>query len=190
MRVDGFVLAGGASRRMGTDKARILLDGRPMALVVADALAAVCDRVALVRRVADAWPLEVVVDPDHEGTHPLFGVAAALEAARTERVVVAPCDVPLLTPETVARLAEGPAVAWDGERVHPLVASYPRDWASRVLQAARAGRSARSLAEGLARIRVPVEELRNVNGPADLAAIGLVPQGTLRYARRPSEEGS
>lgn len=166
---DGFVLAGGASRRMGRDKARVVVDGRPMALRVADALGAVCGRVALVRREPDVWPIEVVSGVEGPGRHALWGVAVALEAAATELVVIAPCDLPWLTGEALALLVEAaPCVAWDGERVHPLLAVLPASFAPTVRQIAAAGGSARELAGGFRQILLPAGVLRNVNRPDDL----------------------
>lgn len=121
MAVNGFVLAGGRSRRMGVDKARLPFPGRwPMAVHVAGVLAEVCDRVALVRRGAPdglPWPLpdggalEVIRDADGAGDpHPLFGVAAACAASRTPWLLVVPCDVPFLPVEGLRRLLEAAPV--------------------------------------------------------------------------------
>src|SRR5688572_7864759 len=77
------VLCGGVSRRMGTDKALVEIDGTPMAVRVARALtAAGARRVIAVggdaRALASAG-LEVV--PDLEpGAGPLGGVVTALDA--------------------------------------------------------------------------------------------------------------
>lgn len=191
-RPDGFVLAGGIGRRMGMDKARLNWEGRPMALVVAASLAEVCGRVGLVRRRREDWPIPVVVDPEHEGTHPLFGVAAALDAATTERVVIAPCDVPRLSPASLARLVavEGPAFAWDGTCLHPLVAVLPKAWSTRAFDAARCGESVLAFAAACVRVRVPEEELTNVNTPAALGTPkgGPVPSAPLCSASRRGAE--
>lgn len=153
--VDGFVLAGGRGRRMGVDKARIPFpERRPMALFVAGLLQPVCGRVALVRRsVPDPlpWPegTRVVLDGAPAGdAHPLWGVAAALEAARTEWAVVVPCDRPWLTEQALRTLLDAAgkrgAVAVGSGGVHPLTAVLPRSRAAEASQAAAAGASARS----------------------------------------------
>ena len=56
MEVDGFVLAGGRSRRMGSDKARAPWGTLPLAVATATSLRAVCGRVALIRRRLDDLP--------------------------------------------------------------------------------------------------------------------------------------
>ena len=172
MRVDGFVLAGGRSRRMGRDKARVRVDGVPMAVRVARVLGTVCDRVALVRHEPDDWgELEVVGDPpEATDRHPLWGVVAALRAARTPMVVIASCDVPDLTEQAVrALLLQVPSVAFDGTRVHPLVAVVPASWADRAAAHAAGGQSAHDFVAGCRRVTLPAEVLRNVNLPGDLA---------------------
>lgn len=104
----GAVLCGGASRRMGRDKALVEVDGVPLARRVADVLvAARCDRVVAVggdgpalealglHVVADRWP----------GEGPLGGLATALAACAVGDVLVlAPCDWVAAAPEVVTRL--------------------------------------------------------------------------------------
>ena len=100
----GAVLTGGASRRMGRDKALVDVGGRPMAAVVAGAL-----------RVAGASPVLAVggagaalagddlvaVADDHPGEGPLGGVITALAHTDGEVVVVLACDLPATDPHNV-----------------------------------------------------------------------------------------
>lgn len=175
--MDGFVLAGGRSSRMGVDKARIPYpNDQPMALEVAAALATVCTRVALVRRRRDGlpWPLEVITDEAGEDAHPLYGVAAALRAATTDLVLLAPCDVPHLTEEVLRTLiARAPSVA-ETDRRHPLVGVFPRSWADTALEAARQGFSAHRFVDGCAGVQVPARAVQNLNRWADVGRPGPV----------------
>jgi len=92
----GAVLAGGASSRMGTDKALIELDGAALVTRAVAALgAAAADPVLIVggdgaaftalglTAVADLWP----------GEGPLGGIITALDAIPTEVIVVLSCDL-------------------------------------------------------------------------------------------------
>jgi molybdopterin-guanine dinucleotide biosynthesis protein A len=127
----GVVLAGGASRRMGQDKAALELAGRPLlAWVVAalrDAFASVVvvgppERAALVPGVA-------VVADAYPGQGPLGGIATALRHAGGGRIFVAACDMPFLRPELARHLAmlapDAAAVVPRSERgIEPLCACY------------------------------------------------------------------
>ncbi|MEQ1565764.1 MAG: NTP transferase domain-containing protein [Myxococcota bacterium] len=167
--VDGFVLAGGRSRRMGSDKARAPYRGRPLGVAAAESLRQVCGRVddGLPWPLPDGSALEVVLEPDDEEPHPLWGVVSALDAARTERVAIVPCDVPGVTAWDVL-LARAPSVAWDGERLHPLVAVVTRAERARAAALARAGAPARVWVEGFTRVELSPESLTDHDDPASL----------------------
>ncbi|HZB58992.1 MAG TPA: NTP transferase domain-containing protein, partial [Actinomycetota bacterium] len=98
------VLAGGASRRMGRDKATLAVGGVELASLALAAAARVAHPVVLVapeghpaRRVA----APAVADP---GLGPLAALAAALDALTAEHVLVLAGDHPGLRVELLARL--------------------------------------------------------------------------------------
>ena len=104
MSLAGAVLCGGASRRMGRDKALVEVEGRALAVRVADALReAGADPVVAVGGDAEALGrlgLTVIAD-DEPGTGPLNGVASALRALPgADAVAVLACD--LLHPDADA----------------------------------------------------------------------------------------
>jgi molybdopterin-guanine dinucleotide biosynthesis protein A len=162
-QVAGAVLAGGPSRRMGRDKATLLVGGTALAQHALDALAAVADPVALVApaghpanallaRTAPAGSpgrLVAVADP---GNGPLAALAAAARALPAEHLVVAAADHPGLRVELLRHLVAGraaaPALACRrAGGVEPLVAVYRRDAVLAAAEARLAGpdRSLRGL---------------------------------------------
>lgn len=166
--MDGFVLAGGASARFGEDKALARVEGRRLVDTVVDALAPL-ERVCVVRRPGQA-PVaghEVLVGEEGHDRHPLWGVAVALEHATTPRALVVPCDLVALEADHIhaflAAAGDGEAVAWDGERLHPLLAILTRDRSVAVRTAAAEGQSVRAFMAALPRVLVATAALRNLN---------------------------
>jgi molybdopterin-guanine dinucleotide biosynthesis protein A len=195
--VAAAVLAGGASRRMGRDKATLRVGGVELASLTLAAAARVADPVALVaplghpaRRVAAGGPgrpeVRVVADP---GRGPLAALAAALEALDAGPVLALAADHPGLRVELLdhlAGLAAGAeAVACRrGPRLEPLVAVYARGPALAAARARLADPAGdRSLLGLLAALRTRVVEeaewrpldpagrsFVDLDDPADLAA--------------------
>ncbi len=173
----GVVLAGGASRRMGADKALIEVGGRPMVVRVADALrAAGCDPVVVQGGDRDRiGALGLTVWPDAQpGAGPVAALSSILE--RLDRpVVIAACDLPDLDDITLATvIAEAAAhpelvavaAAVDGR---PAMVSAWRPSARDHLPNPN-GMSYRSALNAVGALLVPVDAaaVKNVNTVADL----------------------
>ena len=112
----GAVLAGGAGRRIGGDKAVVELDNRPLLLYPLDALRAVTPEVAVVAKRETALPslageANVWVEPD-EPRHPLTGIVHALTRGGQAGARVA-ADLPLV-PAALLRDARSrrPSTRW------------------------------------------------------------------------------
>ena len=141
------VLAGGASRRMGRDKATLAVGGVALAAGVLAAAARVADPVVLVApegHPARGLGAPVVTDP---GEGPLAALAAALAALEADHVLVLATDHPGLVVDLLAHLAalapRGEAVACRrGPRLEPLVAVYRRAPALAAARARLAGPAA------------------------------------------------
>jgi molybdopterin-guanine dinucleotide biosynthesis protein A len=148
------VLAGGASRRMGRDKATLAVGGVALAAGVLAAAAEVADPVVLVApegHPARGLSPRVVTDP---GEGPLAALAAALAALEADHVLVLAGDHPGLAVELLAQLVAlapgGEAVACRrGPRLEPLVAVYRRAPALAAAPAPRAGPAGRRSLLGL-----------------------------------------
>ena len=148
------VLAGGASRRMGRDKATLAVGGVALAAGVLAAAAAVADPVVLVApegHPARRLHARVVTDP---GEGPLAALAAALEALEADHVLVLAGDHPGLAAGLLAHLValapRGEAVACRrGPRLEPLVAVYRRVPALAAARARLAGPAGGRSLQGL-----------------------------------------
>ena len=105
--VEGFILVGGASSRMGADKSRLVLKGRTTASLITEALRPVTINVSLVGSSADPTNPSLRNIPDlQERWGPLGGIQAALHACETDYCLVVACDLPFLTSELFAYLLQ------------------------------------------------------------------------------------
>ena len=174
METEGFILAGGASSRMGEDKSRLTVGGRTFVEAAAEALRAVATRVSVVssRPGAESHGLTVVQDL-RAGLGALGGLHAALKSCRAEWAAVVACDLPFVTGELLARLAsvrsdELDAVAplQEDGRVQPLCAFYrARACAGRVEELIRMGELRPRVLLSRVRSRlVAFGELRDLEG--------------------------
>lgn len=130
--VTGVILAGGLARRMNNrDKGLINYKGRPMVSYAIAALTSVADQSIINanrnREQYETFGLTVVADQTDTFDGPLAGVLTAMLNTNADVLVVIPCDSPLIKAEHLQRLlatrAENDAdvaVAFDGERLHPV----------------------------------------------------------------------
>lgn len=168
----GAVLAGGQSRRFGSDKALALLDGTPLIEHVAERLAVQTDRLIVVGRTHPG--LDSVPDRPSPGLGPLGAIAGALHWARTHGyavVLTAPCDTPHLPPDLSEQLC-GPVPCYAAGC--PVLGWWPAALADHLDAWLRAGgsRAVRHWAEAVgARLVTLAEQPANVNTPADLAQL-------------------
>ncbi len=102
--LEGFILAGGQSRRMGTDKSRLRLAGQTFVERIAGELAAVTSSVKLVGGTLSSANLPSVPDV-YPQWGALGGVQAALSACTVEWALVVACDFPFVTRQLFNRLA-------------------------------------------------------------------------------------
>ena len=129
------IVAGGMSRRMGTDKALISLEpgGPTMIEIVIGRLRAVSDDIRIVASgrpeyAAFGAPVEPDDFPD-AGT--LGGIATAIRHARHGHCLVVACDMPLLDGELLAEMAAEPR---DYDVLAPLIAGESRQGGSAFYQ--------------------------------------------------------
>lgn len=172
----GAVLCGGASRRMGADKATMPFDGVAMARRVADALlGAGCYPVIAIGGDADdlgRLGLERIAD-EFPGEGPLGGVLTALSVGTPAAVLA--CDLPNIRASTVTALIEAlglhDASIAHSDRAEPLCAVWSSSAGSLLRSQFDSGERAMHRAiESLdiAWVDVAAHDLRNVNTPDDL----------------------
>jgi len=99
-----FILAGGASSRMGTDKSQLLIERQTFTERIADTLRKVTDSVTVVGRTLSDSSLPSVPDV-YPQWGALGGLHAALTAATREWAIVVACDLPFVTSELFSHLA-------------------------------------------------------------------------------------
>ena len=196
------ILAGGASERMGRDKAKIMVEGQALLDRAIDAALEVVDRVYVVGRMGERPQVEWLLD-EVPGLGPMGGLRTALKALN-QPVLLTGCDMPLLDSAALEWLAtiyskssdysansnrrarHGLVVRKEG-RVEPLFSIYRPAFLPLIERALRDGTRSlyRLIATGkFEQIDLPetmMTRLINLNTPEDLA--------DFRARRDPGESG-
>lgn len=131
-KITGVILAGGLARRMNhQDKGLVCYRGRPLVSYAIATLAPLVDETIInANRHHERYQqfgLRVVADQTDSFDGPLAGILTAMLNTDANVLLVVPCDAPLMTSEqlqklltTRAALNADVAVAFDGERLHPV----------------------------------------------------------------------
>ncbi len=122
-----IIMAGGDSRRMGADKAGLLLDGQPLLQIVTASMQQLFAQVIVsVRQPRAGIDLPQVCDEQPDGG-PLAGLAAGLGRITTPWAFMVACDMPFVVPELVELLA---GYRHRHQAVVPVVHGYPQPLAA------------------------------------------------------------
>ena len=144
--LSAFVLAGGRSSRMGSDKAFIELEGRTLLARALDLLRAITPEVSLVGPADKFAAYGSVIEDVFAGCGPLAGIHAALSASMTELNLMLAVDLPFV-PQSLLRFIVEQARASDmlvtvpriAGGFQPLCAVYRRGFAPLAETALKAG---------------------------------------------------
>jgi len=185
-----FILAGGRSTRMGTDKAFVTLDGRTLLARALDLARSVTGDVRVVGDGAKFGAFAPVVEDVFRECGPLGGIHAALRAPAAELNLMLAVDLPFvsrgLIEYLIARARGSDAmvtVSRTGGGWQPLCAVYRREFAEVSEKALRQGRYKIDRLFDVQRVQVICEDelksagfgadlFRNVNTPEELAQLG------------------
>lgn len=186
--VTAFILAGGKSTRMGTDKAFVMLEGRTLLARALQVCRTITNDVRIVgeaKKFAAFAPVEEDVFP---GCGPLAGIHAALRASHADLNLVLAVDLPFISPALlhflIAQARENGAVVTVPRAAkgwQPLCAVYRRAFAEAAERALRERRYKIDVLFDPALTHVVAEDelrnagfspqaFRNLNTPEELAA--------------------
>lgn len=173
-----LILAGGASSRLGRTKALEDLGGKPMVQWVHESLAPLAGQVIVSLAEGPAadslrslLPTVAFAVDQRRGRGPIEGIVRGIEAAHGERILVAPCDAPLLRTGLYRLLLESigahEAAVPKLEVFDPIRAAYRTGALRRVLAENEDLPSPSSLVDRLDAVFVEEEQLRSVDPRLD-----------------------
>lgn len=101
--IDGFILSGGQSRRMGRDKCELTLNGQTFVERISDRMAPIASSIKVVGKFIGETRLRQVADI-YPAWGALGGVHAALANCSSKWALVVACDFPFVTTDLFARM--------------------------------------------------------------------------------------
>ncbi len=154
------------------------LNGKPLASYSIGVCKEVFGTVAVVvkeREEAEGLDYDEIWLDQEVKRHPLVGVVSALEKCRGNGVLICACDLPLVRKQSLekllARASTGhTAVATSLRKVQPLLGVYQKNCLEDLKRALTGDASVTNAIDDLGadRVELPIEELFNVNTPADI----------------------
>ena len=100
---NGYILAGGKSSRMGTDKGLLLFEGKAMIQYVIEQMQPIFDKLVIVSNNPEYEKFGLEVIPDLiKDIGPAGGIYTALDHSEAKLNFMVSCDMPFVTQEAIA----------------------------------------------------------------------------------------
>lgn len=105
--VNGYILAGGKSSRMGIDKGLMMLNGKAIVQHVTEQMQKVAHQVKIISNNPEyeKFGFDVISD-QIRNIGPAGGIHAALHDSNSERNFIVSCDIPFITSEAIRFIIE------------------------------------------------------------------------------------
>ncbi|MBU3156545.1 molybdenum cofactor guanylyltransferase [Clostridium estertheticum] len=205
-KIAAAILAGGQSRRMGTDKRKLPLGGKTLQELAAEKLSLFSERYFSVADDIDQ-PLPGFVNILDQATEcgPLSGMVSVMEKTEAEWVIFIPCDMPMVPQKLLEfilsyRSMENDALILTGNgRAFPVLSAFRRAAALPIMRKAIQEKRLtlfRLIEKELLPLYIPAERfpgfkpimLQNINTPEDynhiLSASDLIWRQCTKFSNR------
>ena len=132
LSISGFILAGGKSSRMGTDKALLMFQGKPLLEHMISLIKPLCDKVAISGQNSDYSSLGIELVPDlYSDCGPISGIYSVLKYSVSDWNLLVSVDVPFVNDELfhvlISKIGDYDCVIPKHiSGVEPLIALYNR----------------------------------------------------------------
>jgi molybdopterin-guanine dinucleotide biosynthesis protein A len=157
-KISGFVLAGGKSSRMGSDKGLLTINGKTFIEHVIDAMKPLVDKIIIVSNNKDYNQFGYRrVEDSIKDSGPLAGLYSGLKHSETEFNLVLSCDIPMIKTEILRKLVDADFKNYEvvqiksNTKTMPLIAMYKKQCMHKCLKL---------LQQGERRLRVAVNQLK------------------------------
>jgi molybdopterin-guanine dinucleotide biosynthesis protein A len=131
--INAYILAGGKSSRMGTDKGLLLFEGKAMIQYVIEQMQPVFDKLVIVSNNPEYEKFGLEVIPDLiKDIGPAGGIFTALKHSDSPLNFMVSCDMPFITKEAIAFIMENTndsqiVLLENQGKIEPLFGIYAKD---------------------------------------------------------------
>jgi len=105
-KINGIILSGGKSSRMGEDKALLKVGAKTLIEIMIDKLKPFCDEIVISANETEKYSQfgYKVVPDKFKNSGPLAGIYSSLLESNTERNFVISCDLPLVSQNVIEKI--------------------------------------------------------------------------------------
>ncbi|OFX63196.1 MAG: hypothetical protein A2066_06870 [Bacteroidetes bacterium GWB2_41_8] len=130
--ISGYILAGGKSSRMGTNKALLLVNNEPLLIRAKNLLEPFCEKIAISGQDSDYENLSIAMVPDlYAGCGPVSGILSSLKHSNTDWNLFISVDTPFVNEELlhslISQIGQFDCIIPEHEGgIEPLIGLYNR----------------------------------------------------------------
>jgi molybdopterin-guanine dinucleotide biosynthesis protein A len=131
--ISAFILSGGKSSRIGTNKSFLVIDGKPLIQRLSELLDSIFQEVVISSNETELYEFlgKKIIKDIFPGRGPLSGIHSALSSTASERNFIISCDMPFISSELIKYIMEFKSdasivIPIAEERIQPLCGIYSK----------------------------------------------------------------